>query len=158
LVVPELRPHVEFNFRTHLGRVTFGHRYRAEARFFHDVLANELVDSYTFSNYRLRYQFAVEVPLLNKAASRPDRLYLRAAEEIMLNAGAKVVHNTFDQNRIDGGAGFWILPTLGVELGYLDQFQQRPSGSAYYDRRILRLTINHRIDLSKRPPPDPPNG
>ena len=43
LTVPELRPDVGFSNKQKLGFLTINHRYKAEARFFHDVENQKLV-------------------------------------------------------------------------------------------------------------------
>ena len=36
---------------------------------------------------------------------------------------------------------------MSVELGYINQFQQRSSGSEYLNRNIASFAINHRIKM-----------
>jgi len=64
LVVPELRPNIGFNNKQKYAFVTVCHRYKAEARFFHDVENNELAGGYRFYNFRLRYQLVFDVLVL----------------------------------------------------------------------------------------------
>lgn len=151
LVVPELRPHFEFDYSDRRGRLRVGHRYRAEARFFHDVADGELTGGYTFSNFRVRYQLGLELPVFSKHEGDRtiERMYVRVVDELFVNAGSRVVLNTFDQNRVYAGLAYWVAPGIAVELGYLNWFQQQSTGTDYFNRYILRFGVVHRIDLSK---------
>lgn len=46
----------------------------------------------------------------------------------MLNAGKSIVRNIFDQNRIGFSARYNFNKRVGIEIGYINWFQQRPSG------------------------------
>lgn len=150
LIVPELRPHVEFDHAQRSGRLRVSHRYRAEARFFHNVQEGELAEGYSFTNLRFRYQLALELPILRARTAGVDRLYLKVADELFLNAGSNVVLNTFDHNRIYGGLVYWTSTRFALELGYLHWFQQQASGTDYFSRNIVRVGAVHRFDLSKK--------
>ena len=60
------------------------------------------------------------------------------------------MYNTFDQNRIYFGVQYGLNENLAVELGYLKSFQQRPNGTDYFDRDIIRLSIFHKINFIKK--------
>lgn len=68
----------------------------------------------------------------------------------MINAGQKIVYNTFDQNRIYAGLQYGFNKNITFELGYLNSFQQRAGGVDYYDRDIIRFTLYHKINLQKK--------
>ena len=97
LTVPELRPDFGFNHKQKLGFVTINHRYKAEARFFHDVENEKLVGGYRFSNFRLRYQLGLDVPIWKN--EKQQTIIVKIKDEIMFNAGNKIVKNTFDQKQ-----------------------------------------------------------
>ena len=147
LTVPELRPDIGFNNKQKLSFVTISHRYKAEARFFHDVENNRLVGGYRFSNFRLRYQLGLDFPIWKKEGN--EKLLLKIKDEIMFNAGNKIVKNIFDQNRIYLAVNYKLNNSYAVELGYMNWFQQQKSGTDFYNRDILRLSIFHNIDLKK---------
>jgi hypothetical protein len=67
-----------------------------------------------------------------------------AGDELMVQAGKKVRY-TFDQNRIILGLGLVVSPGLNVEATYQKWINQRETGG-YYNRDILRLTLNHRLN------------
>lgn len=148
LTIPELRPNVGFSNKQKLGFVTINHRYKAEARFFHDVENEKLVGGYRFSNFRLRYQLGLDVPIWKKEGN--EKLLLKIKDEIMFNAGNKIVKNIFDQNRIYLAVNYKLNASYAFELGYMNWFQQQKSGIDFYNRDILRFSIFHSIDLKKK--------
>lgn len=148
LTVPELRPDFGFSNKQKLGFVTISHRYKAEARFFHDTENGELVGGYRFSNFRLRYQLGLDFPIWKQEGK--DKLFLKIKDEIMFNLGSKIVKNTFDQNRIYLAFNYKLNDSYAVELGYMNWFQQQKSGTDFYNRDILRFSLFHNIDLKKK--------
>ncbi|OGS74366.1 MAG: hypothetical protein A3G95_01140 [Flavobacteria bacterium RIFCSPLOWO2_12_FULL_31_7] len=148
LTVPELRPDIGFGNKQKLGIVTINHRYKAEARFFHDVENNRLVGGYRFSNFRLRYQVGLDFLIWKN--EREQVFVAKIKDEIMFNVGNKMVKNTFDQNRIYLAINYKINNSYAVELGYMNWFQQLKSGTDFYNRDILRFSIFHSMDLKKK--------
>lgn len=148
LTVPELRPDFGFHNKQKLGFLTINHRYKFEARFFHEVENNELAGGYRFSNFRLRYQLGLDFPVWKKAEK--DKMVLKIKDEIMFNMGNKIVKNVFDQNRIYLAVNYKLDDAYAVELGYMNWFQQQKTGTDFYNRDILRLSIFHSIDLKKK--------
>lgn len=148
LTVPELRPDIGFNSKQKLDFLTITHRYKAEARFFHDVENNRLSGGFRFSNFRLRYQLGFDFPLWKK--EEKEKIILKVKDEVMFNVGKKVVKNTFDQNRIYIALNYKINPSFAVEMGYMNWFQQQKTGVDFYNRDILRFSLFHTIDLKKK--------
>jgi hypothetical protein len=148
LTVPELRPDIGFNNKQKLGFLTVNHKYKAEARFFHEVENNRLVGGYRFSNFRLRYQLGIDVLVWKKEGN--EKLLLKIKDEIMFNVGNKIVKNTFDQNRIYAAFNYKLNASYAFEIGYMNWFQQQKSGTDFYNRDILRFSIFHSIDLKKK--------
>lgn len=146
--VPELRPDFGFNNKQKLRFLTINHRYKGEARFFHDVENNELVGGYRFSNFRFRYQLGIDFPILKNEGD--EKLIVKVKDEVMFNVGKKVVKNTFDQNRIYLGLNYKWNKSLAFEVGYMNWFQQLKTGTDFYNRDILRLSIFHTIELNKK--------
>jgi len=149
ITVPELRPHIEFNYKQKLNKVTFEHRYKIESRFFHNTNADksDLEDGYTFGNFRFRYRLQATIPIMSYSNGR--KIKIKISDEIHINAGHSIVLNTFDQNRVYLGLNADITKGLSFEFGYLNWFQKRISGTDYYNRHILRFTISHRLNLAK---------
>lgn len=145
LVVPELRPDIGFTNKQKLPFLTVSHRYKVEARFFHDVENNELVGGYRFSNFRYRYQLGFDIPILKR--ENKEKIILKAKNEVMFNVGSKIVKNTFDQNRIYLAVNYTINPKISIEAGYMNWFQQQKSGVDFYNRDILRFSLFHNLSL-----------
>ena len=148
LVVPELRPDLGFNTKQEFKWLSILHRYKFEARFFHQVENNELVGGYTFSNFRLRYQLGADIPLFKKEDR--NKIVLVLKDELMVNFGSKISNNTFDQNRIYLGINYVVNSKLAIEMGYMNWFQQQPSGVDFYNRNIFRLSLFHSLSLNNK--------
>lgn len=148
LMVPELRPDIGFNNKQKLSKLTISHRYKAEARFFHDVENNELVGGYRFSNIRLRYQLGLDFPLWKQ--NQQEKLIFKVKDEVMFNVGSKIVKNTFDQNRVYLALNYALSPSLSLEAGYMNWFQQQKSGVDFYNQDIIRFSVFHTINLKKK--------
>ncbi|GAA4767784.1 MULTISPECIES: DUF2490 domain-containing protein [Flavobacterium] len=148
LTVPELRPDFGFNSKQKVGLLTINHKYKAEARFFHEVENNKLVGGFRFSNFRLRYQLGLDIPLWKKQGN--EKLIIKLKDEVMFNVGRKVIKNTFDQNRIYLGLNYKLNDSYTVEMGYMNWFQQQKTGVDFYSRDILRFSLFHTIDLKKK--------
>lgn len=149
LTVPELRPHIEFAYKRKSKKVTIDHRYRVEARFFHNInsTGTELEDGFDFGNFRFRYRLQATIPILKMADER--FIKVKISDEIHLNAGNKISKNVFEQNRLYGGISFDISPNIAFDMGYLNWFQQRSNGD-FFNRNILRFTAFHKIDLQNK--------
>ncbi len=119
LTVPELRPHIELAYKQKLEKMTFDHRYRVEARFFHqtNTTRTELDDGYDFGNFRFRYRLQMTIPIWKIAQDR--RVRLKVSDEIHLNAGQTISKNVFEQNRFYGGFSLDLMPALIFDIGYL---------------------------------------
>lgn len=132
----ELRPQLEITYKQQLSeKIILHHRYWSEFRFF-----EQPNHSFKFGNNRTRYKFEMRY--------FPSKdLTLKAFEEIHINIGKNIVNNVFDQNRYGTSIQYIPFKNLGFELGYLNWFQQRKSGTEYYNRQIVRLTIHHIINL-----------
>ena len=139
---PEIRPHQEINFKQFFGKLSISHRVRVEERFF---LKTDF-DQPEF-NFRFRYQLLASFPLVAK--ENYPSLHLKVADEVMFNAGSNVVNNIFDQNRIYAALQLTRSKNWSTEVGYMNWYQQRPSGTDFFNRNILRITVTHTVKLKK---------
>lgn len=146
LTVPELRPNIGFNSKQKLGFMTINHRYKAEARFFHDIENEKLAGGFRFSNIRFRYQLGLDFPLLKKEGK--EKIILKVKDEIMFNVGNKIVKNVFDQNRIYIALNYKLNASYALEAGYMNWFQQQKAGTDFYNRDIIRFSIFHNLSLN----------
>ena len=147
LMVPELRTDFGFNAKKKYKYFNVNQRFKVEARFFHQTENNELVGGYQFSNFRMRYQLGLDIPLIKKQDA--EKLILKIKDEVMFNFGKNIVKNVFDQKRIYIGLNYPMNKNLAFEAGYLNWFQQRPSGTDFYNRDIIRFSVFHTINLKK---------
>ena len=145
VTIPELRPHEEFSYIQKAKNLTIGHRFKIEERWTRNSSGTKLMEGYKFTA-RFRYQLQFQYPILTGAASGRN-LDAKVSDEIMLNIGHSIVANTFDQNRAYVALNYGISRAFQVELGYMNYFQERSSGTQYYQRNIARLTIYQNIDF-----------
>lgn len=147
VTVPELRPHQEVNYAQKIQNLSIKHRFRMEERWTRNSDGHALTDGYSFKG-RFRYQLQLQYFLIKKATPK-GTLNIKAADEIMLNIGHAIVQNTFDQNRAYIGLNYGLSQNIQIELGYLNAFQQRSTGTEYDQRDIARLAIFHTISFRK---------
>lgn len=121
---------------------------RLEQRFVEKVVNDEKVGDYNYV-FRARYSFSFFIPLKGKelAARTP---FAAIIDEVFLNFGNNVVYNTFDQNRLFVGFGYQFTSHLNAQLGYMNVYQQEPSGYSYYSTHAIRLFVFHTLDLRKK--------
>ena len=138
-VRPELRPHQEVTLSHPVGPVKFSHRYKVEERFFQRTSQDP-------SDFNLRFRYKIEVQLPLPIDGKQPVL-LRAYNEVMVNAGKRIVYNVFDQNRVYASAQVGLSPHWALELAYLHWYQQRVTGTEFYSRNIARMTVTHSLSL-----------
>jgi hypothetical protein len=144
--IPEYRGQQDITWKQNIGKITLNQRFQLEERFIHNANKEELLSGTTFS-WRFRYRIQGDYTLCKK-----ENRFLKAivSDEIMFNAGKKIIRNTFDQNRIYAALQYGISPSLAIELGYLNSFQQRASGVDYFNRDIIRFSIFHKLRVQKK--------
>jgi hypothetical protein len=140
--IPEYRAQQDMTLINDIAKITFHNRFQVEERFIQKADKNGLLDEFSFA-YRFRYRLQSMFTLWEK-----DKQSIKGtiSDEIMFNYGKDNRRNTFDQNRFYAALRYHFNPNLGVELGYLKNFQRRSSGLDFYDRDIIRLTVYHRIN------------
>lgn len=144
--LPEYRGQQDITWKQNVNKLNLNQRFEVEERFFQNSNKLELLSGTTFYwRFRYRIQGTYEI-------WRKDKLSFKAilSDELMINAGEKVVKNIFDQNRIYGAMQIDINKNITLELGYLNSFQQRSSGIDYFSRDIVRFSYYHKINLCKK--------
>lgn len=144
LIRPEIRPHQEISLHQNLGKSKITHRYIVEERFFHKINQDELAPGWDFI-LRFRYRVQVQISVVNEEKKIP--VHFRVYNEIFINTSKKVVYNVFDHNRLYSGFSFKFSEQWSSEVGYINWFQQLPSGQDFFDRHILRITLSHSIKI-----------
>ncbi|MFD0991269.1 DUF2490 domain-containing protein [Mariniflexile jejuense] len=136
--ITELTPQFEvYNKQTLSNKLALEHRYWTDFRFF-----EQPDGSFEFNNLRARYRLELQYNVIQNVT-------LKAFDEVFINAGGKIVNNVFDQNRVGGSIQYMPTKIMGLELGYFNAFQQRPSGVDFYNRNVVRFTIHHNVNLKK---------
>ena len=148
VTIPELRPHEELSYKQKVKNLTISHRFKLEERWTRNISSDKLTAGYKFTA-RFRYQFQLQYPIVKRATS-VGNLDAKVSDEILLNIGRSIVQNTFDQNRAYIALNYGISNNFQAELGYMNYFQERSSGTQYYNRDIARLTIYHTINFYKK--------
>lgn len=70
-----------------------------------------------FQISRFRYQLGLDIPIWKN--EKQQTIIVKIKDEIMFNAGNKIVKNTFDQNRIYLAVNYKLNNSYAVELGYM---------------------------------------
>lgn len=135
----ELRPQLEVIYQQTLSpKLSLQHRYWYEWRFYQkepkgfEHLSNRI-------RYRMEFSYTPH-----------PKITLKAFDEIHLHLASKVTTNVFDQNRVGGSLIFMPQPNFGLELGYLNWFQQKPAGKDFFSRDITRITLHHTLNFAKK--------
>jgi len=140
--VPEYRAQQDLTFINDIAKITFHNRFQIEERFIQKTDKNELLNEFSFA-YRFRYRLQSTFTIWEK---EQRSIKGTISDEVMLNYGKDNRKNTFDQNRFYIALRYHFTPNLGLELGYLKNFQRRSSGIDFYNRDIIRFTVYHRIN------------
>lgn len=144
---PEHRIWQQVQWHTRYSKVRTMQWFRLEERFRRKVLNNEkLADGYNF-NFRARYNFLLQVPL--SATIQKGSFSAIANNEVHVNFGKEIVNNYFDQNRFFLGLAYHTNAHDNFQFGYMNVFQQLPSGNRYRTTHAIRLFYFHNLDLRK---------
>lgn len=145
---PEHRPWQQIWIRNNYKGLAAIQWLRFEQRYVQKTLNDELIKDYNF-NYRLRYNLMLMIPFKG-AKIEPKKPFAVIQNELFINFGKEITYNYFDQNRFFVGLGYPIDEHLNIQLGYMNVFQQRRSGNAFFDTHTLRLFVFHTLDLRKK--------
>lgn len=150
---PEHRIFQQLQLSHGAGRVQFAHRYRLEQRWNGRVAAvngDTAVQNWIRTG-RVRYLARALVPLQG-GTLEPQEWFVNFTNEVMLNFGANINQNTFDQNRAQLNVGRRVSRDLRLELGYLEHFVLRPSGRQIERNHTIvgTVTTSFRLPRSTR--------
>lgn len=141
--VDEHRTYQQLDLRHATGPLLWDHRYRLEQRWQERLgttgdEAGQRV-GWTYTN-RARYFLRATVAPGGGAPTSGEP-YLVAYDELFVSFGRNVRSNVFDQNRLFGGVGYRLRPTLGLEAGYLNQIVLRANGTDVERNHTLLVGI-----------------
>ncbi|WJS96575.1 DUF2490 domain-containing protein [Flavobacterium johnsoniae] len=140
--VPEYRAQQDLTFINDIAKITFHNRFQVEERFIQKADKTGLLNEFSFA-FRFRYRLQSMFTIWEKEKRSVKGTI---SDEILFNQGKDNRNNTFDQNRFYVALRYHFNPNIGLELGYLKNFQRRSSGVDFYDRDIIRFTVYHRIN------------
>lgn len=139
---PEHRMWEQLQYTHALSRLTLSHRYRLEQRWTGRTVreGDEVHVSDWVRTNRLRYRVQGNLPLPGAALSSRS-IYTSASAEAMVQWGANVQGNTFDQHRL-----IWLVgrrPPGGtrMETGYMQQVVLRGNGRSVERNHTIVLTV-----------------
>jgi hypothetical protein len=146
---PEHRPWQQLQWHTRYAQLRTMQWLRLEERYRKNILNDStLGNGYQF-NFRLRYNFLLQVPLTTGAVGAGDFSFI-VNDEIHINFGRQVLYNTFDQNRFFLGFAYHLNANDNLQFGYMNQYQQLSSGSRYRSVHAARIFYFHNLDLRKK--------
>ncbi len=146
---PEHRPWQQIQWHTKYGRLKTMQLIRLEERFRRNYANDSTLGSGYAFNYRLRYNFLLQVPLDKKDGNAGSFSFI-LNDEVHINFGKQVVYNTFDQNRFFAGFAYNVNKTDNIQFGYMNMFQQLASGNRYRSVHTARISYFHNLDLRKK--------
>lgn len=139
VLVPELRPFQSLSYGLKQGNTNFSWRVMAEERWLRKAADGELISGHDFQ-WRFRNKFLFMFPIAEK-------LSLELSSEVMVNAGAPVSINVFDQHR--GIIQFhYNLAPFKLMAGYMHWFFQT-AGNQHQNRHTMLLGVVHQLNLNK---------
>ncbi len=144
--LPEHRPWQQVLWYTRYPKVRLTQSFRLEERYRRKTLTdNELGEGYNFS-WRLRYNFWFYTPLTKKQFE-PGGLQFLVNNEIFISFGKNIVYNHYDQNRLFVGLVYQINKQAQLHGGYMNLYQQLPTGDQFRNQHTVRVFYFHNFDL-----------
>ena len=123
---------------------------RLEERYRRRVLNDSTLSEGHHFNFRLLYNFLIQVPL-SAGGIKPRTASLVLNDEVHVNFGKEIVYNYFDQNRFFVGINYHLNNHDNLQAGYMNLFQQLPAGNRYRSIHTARIFFFHHLDLRKKP-------
>jgi hypothetical protein len=146
---PEHRIWQQLQWHNKYPRLRLMQWIRLEERFRHKVADNDhLAPGYNY-NWRVRYNLFFNVPLSKKAFA-PNTFSFVLNNEVHINFGKEIVYNYFDQNRFFVGFSYHTNAHDNIQFGYMNLFQQLPTGNAYKMVDVARVFYFHNLDFRKK--------
>lgn len=146
----EYRPYQDLIVRKKWRHIKIHQRYRVEQRFFTRFAERSSPTQQTF-NLRLRYRLAFGLPLLTQVQKQAHpQVSLQVASEILLNAGASVVYNVFDQHRVQVGAAIQLSKNWSITLTYSHHFIGLNTPGKFRVDEILWVGLRQTLDFSDK--------
>jgi hypothetical protein len=140
---------LEWRFWQELSRTytlrsgTLQQRFRAEARFLELPTNGSNAASHHFNmRFRYRLQTSIRLARLGHREENSPILMFTVADELFLNTGKEIIHNTLDNNRFIVGPALRMSPELTLALLYNHQYGHRSTRNTAESAEICWLTVN----------------
>jgi hypothetical protein len=144
---PEHRPWQQVQWHTKYAKTRMMQWLRLEERYRHKILNDStLANGYNF-NFKIRYNLFYEIPF---SQSPTNKFSFVINDEVHVNFGKQIVYNYFDQNRFFLGLKFNTASHDNFQLGYMNLFQQLPSGNTYRNNHVIRLFYFQNMDWRRK--------
>lgn len=135
-IINECRPAIYLLYNYQLSKkFSLQQRLQQDVRFF-----EKSHNCYDYTNMRSRYQIELTCFIDKHFAAK-------LFDEIIFNTQQNKPVCTFEQNRIGTSVQTSFHKNWSVEVGYIKWLQQFSQGNGYYDRDIIRLSLNQKISL-----------
>lgn len=135
----------QLQLTTSYGKLKLLQRLRIEQRWQQKIINDKKTGDNKYTN-RFRYLLSATYPVFKKAVL-PQ---LTLSDELMLQSGADVVYNLFDQNRFFIGIKQKINNNLSFDAGYMRIFQQKNNGGSYTLSNAYRLFFYYTLPVKKK--------
>lgn len=134
-----------------LGKAKLYHQIRTEQRWRRDYYVGSPFEL----SYRWRYKISSYIPL-NSYKFQPGTYFLSLYNEVFIQTGKTIIRNPFEDNRAFVGLGYILNENIQFQVGYAKSWQQRDSGINYNNRDLIRFSVYHNLDFTrkKKPPVD----
>jgi len=143
----EHRPWQQLLFKQDYRGVQTIQQLRLEERYNQIVINDEATHRYLYTN-RLRYSYMILIPFSKNGVS-PGKPFLVLNDEVFVNFGKNITYNVFDQNRFFAGVGYSFNKANSVHVGYMNIYQQKPSGNSFINSHCIRVFYYHNLDFRK---------
>ena len=145
---PEHRPFEMIQWQKQFSKWRLVQTARLEQRFRHRIKDGDLGEGYNF-NSRARYAVSI-LRALSKNAFEPKTVSVQFGGELFGNFGKEIVHNNFDQIRLNAGLNYHVNSQTSFTIGYLYQYQQFTNGNGFNKLNGVRATIIQQVDWRKK--------
>ncbi len=145
---PEHRPWQQIQWHTTYSKIRTMQWLRLEERYRRRILNDSTLGEGSSFNFRLRYNFLLQVPLTKEKIKAGDFSFI-VNDEVHINFGKQVFNNTFDQNRFFVGFAYHLNSSDNLQFGYLNVWQQLGGVSTYRSIHAARVFYFHNIDWRK---------
>lgn len=141
----ESRIFEQLQLTTSYGKLKLLQRLRIEQRWQQKIINDQKTGDNKYTN-RFRYLLSATLPVFKKSTLPQFTL----SDELLLQSGAAVVYNPFDQNRIFIGIKQKIKNNLSFDAGYMRIFQQKNNGNSYTLSNTYRVFFYYTLPVKQK--------